>query len=437
MSGEVLPGLRLSAAYAFTDARVTQDNNTFLVGRQSANVPRHSANLMLVKSLPIAGNAASFGGGLNYIGEREGAVAPLVTADNFKLPAYTSVKPVSSYNVNKQLQLSLDIDNLLDKTVYTSSYNQVWVFPGSGRKFTLTARNSEPAQGPAMPSSSNMTQRLPRAAPASAVQCAASVHRQRITSIDALRGLVMVIMMLHHVRETFFLHLQVTDPMTVPGTPADVLFSRLAAHICAPVFVFLTGLGAWLYANPPNGTPRPVAGFLLKRGLLLIVLELTLVNLAWSGHLRRAVPAGDVGHRLRHDRAGTAVGLANGMQTAMSWLNFTKYPPSLDFLLLTLSIGMLVLATLERVDNAATRALSTFGGAPMFYYLLHLYVLLVGYRILFAVIGPNQGTRFGVDADAFWIVWVVWLGMVPLLYIPVSAFARYKRRSTRAWVRYF
>lgn len=140
VSGEVLPGLRLSAAYAFTDARVTQDNNAFLVGRQSANVPRHSANLMLVKSLLIAGNAASLGGGLNYIGEREGAVAPLVTADNFKLPAYTSVKLVSSYNVNKKLQLSLDVDNLFDKTFYTSSYNQVWVFPGSGRKFTLTAR---------------------------------------------------------------------------------------------------------------------------------------------------------------------------------------------------------------------------------------------------------------------------------------------------------
>jgi iron complex outermembrane receptor protein len=139
ISGEVLPGLRLSAAYAFTDAKVTQDNNAFLVGRQSANVPRHSANLLLVKSFLLGGNPASFGGGLNYIGEREGAVAPLVPTDNFKLPAYTTVRLVSSYSVNKQLKLSLDIDNLFDKNFYPSSYMQAWVFPGSGRKLTATA----------------------------------------------------------------------------------------------------------------------------------------------------------------------------------------------------------------------------------------------------------------------------------------------------------
>lgn len=128
---------------------------------------------------------------------------------------------------------------------------------------------------------------------------------------------------------------------------------------------------------------------------------------------------------------------ANSLQTAMAWLNFTKYPPSLDYLLLTLGGGLLVLAALERTDNGATRALSAFGGAPMFYYLLHLYVLLVGYKILLAIFGPNQGTRFGVDANSFWIVWVVWLCLALLLYVPVSAFARYKRRTTRTWVRYF
>ena len=139
LSGEVLPGLRLSAAYAFTDAKVTQDNNAFLVGRQSANVPRQSANLMLVKSFLLGSSPASFGGGVNYIGEREGAVAPLVPSDNFKLPAYTTVKLISSYSVNKQLKLSLDVDNLFDKTFYASSYQQVWVFPGSGRRVTATA----------------------------------------------------------------------------------------------------------------------------------------------------------------------------------------------------------------------------------------------------------------------------------------------------------
>ena len=66
----------------------------------------------------------------------------------------------------------------------------------------------------------------------------------RLRSIDALRGLVIVIMLLDHVRETFFLHHQVGDPMDVSATPPDLFFSRLLAHLCAPVFVFLTGLSA-------------------------------------------------------------------------------------------------------------------------------------------------------------------------------------------------
>ena len=85
---------------------------------------------------------------------------------------------------------------------------------------------------------------------------AAVAHGKRITSIDALRGFVMCVMMMDHVRETLYLHYQVSDPMDVTNTPPDLFFSRLAAHFCAPVFVFLTGLGAWLYANPAGGTPR-------------------------------------------------------------------------------------------------------------------------------------------------------------------------------------
>ncbi|MFT7772784.1 TonB-dependent siderophore receptor [Roseateles sp.] len=140
LGGEVAAGLRLSAAYAFTDAKVTQDNNTFLVGRQLANVPRHSANLMLVQAFKLGGNAATAGVGLNYVGQREGAVAPLVAADDFKLPAYTSVKLIGSYAVGKSWKFSLDVDNVFDKTYYSSSYSQMWVFPGNGRKFTLAGQ---------------------------------------------------------------------------------------------------------------------------------------------------------------------------------------------------------------------------------------------------------------------------------------------------------
>ena len=67
---------------------------------------------------------------------------------------------------------------------------------------------------------------------------------QRIASIDVVRGLVMLIMTLDHVRETFYLQHQVSDPMDVATTDPALFFSRLAAHFCAPMFVFLTGLSA-------------------------------------------------------------------------------------------------------------------------------------------------------------------------------------------------
>ena len=75
---------------------------------------------------------------------------------------------------------------------------------------------------------------------------------QRLQAIDALRGLVMLIMMVDHVRETFYLHHQVPDPMLIPGTDEPLFFSRMIAHLCAPVFVLLTGLSAYLYQHKHN-----------------------------------------------------------------------------------------------------------------------------------------------------------------------------------------
>jgi len=105
-------------------------------------------------------------------------------------------------------------------------------------------------------------------------------QRTRMLAIDALRGLVMLFMLVDHVRETFFLHVQVGDPMDPLNTPPELFFTRISSMLCAPVFVFLTGLSAWLYGQ--SHSPREVSAFLFKRGLFLIVLELTLVNFAWN-----------------------------------------------------------------------------------------------------------------------------------------------------------
>jgi len=372
--------------------------------------------------------------------------------------------------------------------------------------------------------------------------------RQRIASIDVVRGLVMLLMTVDHVRETFYLHHQVADPMDVQATPPALFFTRLAAHFCAPLFVFLTGLSAWLYAHPP-GRPRSATGFLVKRGLLLVGLELVAVNFAWSGTFAPAtlylqviwaiglamlalallhrlplrwlgllglvivaghnalqapdVAPGSLGaaawtileqrgilladpvrvkvsypllawigvillgyacgplyaratapalrrRRLTLAGVGCMVLLAllrwaNGygeplpwtaredaLHTLMAVLNFTKYPPSLDFVLLTLGCGLPLLAWAERCDNAATRAAAVFGGAPLFYYLLHLYALLGLQRGAAAVLGVPRA-----DMAQVWQVWTGAALLALVLYAPTRWFGRYKRTSGRAWVKYF
>jgi len=82
------------------------------------------------------------------------------------------------------------------------------------------------------------------------------VTKKRIVSIDVMRGLVILLMAVDHVRERFFYHLNVSDPMDLEMTSPALFFTRMTAHLCAPTFVFLTGMAAWLYANPANNAPR-------------------------------------------------------------------------------------------------------------------------------------------------------------------------------------
>lgn len=371
----------------------------------------------------------------------------------------------------------------------------------------------------------------------------------RILSIDALRGLVILLMLVDHTREFFYLHAQVSDPMDLGTTSPALFFTRLAAHLCAPVFVALTGLAAWLYAAPRGGA-RAASEFLWKRGLFLVALEWTLVNFAWTFdptlervylqviwaiglsmlalaalvHLPRPalavvglvivlghnlldpihVAAGAPGHTLwavLHDRGlidlpwggqartsypvlpwigvialGYAVGpwfardmspvrrrralmltgatallsfaalrMINGygepvpwqaggsmLEAAMRFTNLTKYPPSADFLLLTLGSGALLLAAFEKLPARPMAVLAVFGAAPLFFYLLHLYLLHALNRVTGAVLGV-EGLVSVPDVPSLWLLAA--LVAVPC-WFACRRFGMAKRASTAWWMRY-
>lgn len=101
----------------------------------------------------------------------------------------------------------------------------------------------------------------------------------RLQSIDALRGLVMLFMLLDHVRETWFLYVPVGDPVDARTAMPALFFTRITSTLCAPIFVALTGLSAYLYSQ--RHTLVETSDFLLRRGAFLVLLELTLVNFSW------------------------------------------------------------------------------------------------------------------------------------------------------------
>lgn len=393
------------------------------------------------------------------------------------------------------------------------------------------------------------------APPAADAPAGASAHRPRLQAIDVVRGLVMVLMALDHSRE--FWSPTPVRPEDVAQASALLFFTRWVTHFCAPIFVFLTGTSAWLYAQKQPGRAR-VSRFLLTRGLWLLVLEIGLVapvlqwgyglillqviwaigwglvllaGLLWLprpllaalalgiivGHnalpLFPSITPANVGWALLHNTpfvlpvpglppflvaysigpwlgvllAGYCVGpwfrlpparrgqllrwagvAALGLfvalrasnwygdpqpwsvqprglgYTALSFLNVTKYPPSLLFLSLTLGTGLLLLSAAEGIGSRPVRWLRTFGRVPLFYYLLHL-LLISGGAWIWTRAAFGRAVNFAFEPSTAWPAayqpsllraYLVWAVVVLLLYWPCCWYQAVKQRSGHWWLTY-
>lgn len=352
----------------------------------------------------------------------------------------------------------------------------------------------------------------------------------RLSSIDSTRGLVMILMLLDHVREFFFYHAQLSDPVDLTTATPGLFFSRLCAHLCAPVFVLLTGTSAWIYQSKTSQKDTSV--FLFTRGLVLILFELTIIKLAWdfsygpmiylqviwaiglsmiylSGILwlpRSLILAqgllivfahnlldpitfmpGESGYipwAIIHDRSvfeifhgirvrtsypvlpwlgvisiGFSIGpwmkensqrltfaglislslflVLRGFNlygealpwssSILSFLNLTKYPPSLNFLLLTLGIAFLLLRFFAHPSTLGNY-LEIFGQVPMFFYIVHIYVVQVLY-ILYK-------HWVGVDLPHVIYLWIISLLLMHPLWVACRWYGDIKRKKRFPLLKY-
>lgn len=107
-----------------------------------------------------------------------------------------------------------------------------------------------------------------------------ATSRNRINSIDLLRGIIMVIMALDHVRDFFHKEAFTDDPLNMDTTTPWLFFTRWITHFCAPAFVFLAGTSAFLMGL--KKTKKQLSKFLLTRGLWLVIAEMLIITLGWT-----------------------------------------------------------------------------------------------------------------------------------------------------------
>lgn len=203
------------------------------------------------------------------------------------------------------------------------------------------------------------------------------IKSTRIESIDLLRGVVMVIMALDHVRDYFFYGAFFVDPTDLETTTPILFFTRFITHYCAPVFVFLAGTSAYLYGT--KKTKSQLSKFLFTRGIWLIALEIIVNNFIWTF---------DVTHSLTILQVIWVIGLC------MVCLSFLIHLPKKVLLIL----GIILVAAHNLLDGIIADGTSF---SSIIWYLLH--------QDKFLVLGDNSLIVFHYPA-------IPWIGLISLGY---------------------
>lgn len=404
--------------------------------------------------------------------------------------------------------------------------------------------------------------------------------RDRLQSVDALRGAVMIIMAIDHVRD--FIHrgaMMGQSPTSLATTTPILFLTRWVTHFCAPIFMLTAGMGAYFYLQRHGSavqTPSPTAAsgfsrtvptsqlswFLVTRGLWLILLEVTVMQWAYNFSLATTYPilllvlwalgacmiilavliwlpipliatlsvativlhhfadgmrtqgigillhqvgafpfagrvilapyalvpwfavmalgyclgavytwAPDVRRRflLRIGIAATIAFLVvrvinaygdpvkwawqeSATLTVLSFLDTTKYPPSLLFLLMTLGPGLIALSWLEGRSLSPANPLIVFGRVPLFYFVVHFFAAHAAMLLLSlvkygpAALGfmfqplPSTGGPEGAFPPGFgydlWVAYAVWIAVVIVMYPLCRWFAGVKARKQSWWLSY-
>jgi uncharacterized membrane protein len=387
-----------------------------------------------------------------------------------------------------------------------------------------------------------------------------AASKKRIDSIDQLRGIIMIIMALDHVRDFFHTGAMVSDPTNPADTTPILFFTRWITHFCAPLFVFLAGTSVFLAGQ--KKTKKELGIFLLKRGLWLIILEITIFNflfsfdplfrfvglqviwvtgvsmvllaalqflpmpvlfalglimvgghnyldrfnspnmqdtplgwailhqqyftqyaegrsfmvlyplLPWPGIMLLGYCLGSLYVKgydaIKRRKTLISLGILSivifvllrwvniygdlfrwseqkeGYRTLLSFLNVTKYPPSLLYVCMTLGPGLLMLAWLEKIKAGWTNVVAVFGQVPMFYYLAHFFLIHFLCMIVFFIQGyPMSEMSTGMMAFrpnnfgfSIGIVYLIWIAVVAFLYPFCKKYSEFKATHDNWWLSY-